>query len=321
MARHVIIWNPTSGSGKRAPVEALVALLNARGCPTVVRETNAAGHATQLAAEAVVEEAAEANGEEASVVIAAGGDGTIREVAAGLVGSDVPLALFPVGTANSLARELKMPPRLSPAAIADIIAARHIMPIYPGVVRAGDRQEIFLESAGAGFDSRAVEAVTPNLKRRFGPMAYVLTALDRVIRNPHERLIIEAPGLAGPVSATWVIAVRTDRYGGWFRLGTGLTAGEPRLVILYVDAKSRFTYVRCVIGLLLGRMARVRGVNSIEVTGQVDLTDQPDVATPTPTPGGVPLQLDGDIIARTPVTIGLEARPLNIIIPAPVTVN
>jgi diacylglycerol kinase family enzyme len=83
------------------------------------------------------------------LVVAAGGDGTVRKTAWEIIGSGVPLAIFPLGTANNLARSLGFS-----APVDEIIQSFHCgktRPFDVGSVRSSSRTEYFLEAAGGGL--------------------------------------------------------------------------------------------------------------------------------------------------------------------------
>ena len=94
------------------------------------------------------ERAAEAVREDADLVVVAGGDGTVREVAGALVSTDVTLAIAPFGTFNNLALSLKIP--VDPEAICDLIAAGRMRRIDVGMA---NEQHAFFEVAGVGVDA------------------------------------------------------------------------------------------------------------------------------------------------------------------------
>ena len=103
MRRAALIYNPTAGRQRHAQVlEAILAALRDGGFDVEPVPTGAAGEATELARRLAAEGGAEA-------VFAFGGDGTVREVAAGLLGSAVALGIMPGGTANVLALALGLP--------------------------------------------------------------------------------------------------------------------------------------------------------------------------------------------------------------------
>ena len=96
--RMVIVFNPVAGRRRAALLWRVLDVLAANGIRLDLAETHRAGHAEALAREAV------RGG--APMVVAAGGDGTIAEVANGLMGSRARLGVIPLGTANVLAHEL-----------------------------------------------------------------------------------------------------------------------------------------------------------------------------------------------------------------------
>ena len=138
-------------------------------------------------------QARQARAEGADVVVAAGGDGTVRAVASGMVGSDVPMAILPVGTGNLLARNLDLPIASVEEAMSVVIGGRGRR-IDVGWARVtetevgldgkprpdagvvGDTQ-LFLVIAGLGFDAAMVADADADLKRRMGWFAYFVAGI------------------------------------------------------------------------------------------------------------------------------------------------
>ena len=110
----VLIYNPTAGQRDLRPLmDALIERMRARGLTLVNAPTTGPGHATEIVRAFLPLKP--------DVVAACGGDGTISEVAQGLSGSGIPLAVLPGGTSNVLARELGIPldPDLAAALLFD----------------------------------------------------------------------------------------------------------------------------------------------------------------------------------------------------------
>ncbi|HSP76725.1 MAG TPA: diacylglycerol kinase family protein [Cryobacterium sp.] len=123
----------------------------------------------------------------ASLVLVAGGDGTIRAVASVLRGSGVPLAIVPLGTGNLLARNLGLPlSNLDEAAMVAFLGVDKPIDVGVASVRTdgGDAVDhVFLVMAGIGIDAQMVASTRPELKRTVGWLAYVdavARALPRV---------------------------------------------------------------------------------------------------------------------------------------------
>ncbi len=116
----------------------------------------------------------------ADVVLAAGGDGTIRAVAHELAGTDTPVGLIPLGTGNLLARNLELPLD----SIADVVRQAmlgedHRIDVVYATLDRKDERHLFLVMAGIGFDAAVMADTNDTLKDRVGWLAYV----DAGIRN------------------------------------------------------------------------------------------------------------------------------------------
>lgn len=162
--RTLIIINPHAGQDKVAALSRkLGGAFAARGASFDIVPTEHAGHATILA------RAAATQGYKKVCVV--GGDGTIAEAATGLVGTDVPLAVIPRGTANQVALNLEIP-RAFEAAVETAVNGR-ATPIDLGNVDG----RAFALVAGAGFDAAVMGHATRDLKERWGFGAYIYGAL------------------------------------------------------------------------------------------------------------------------------------------------
>ena len=106
--------------------------------------------------------AAETMQEKADLVVVAGGDGTVREVAGALVSTDMTLAIVPLGTFNNLALSLKLP--ADPNAVCDLIEAGLTRRIDVGMA---DEQHAFFEAAGVGVDADLFPIGEEVKRRRF----------------------------------------------------------------------------------------------------------------------------------------------------------
>ena len=123
------------------------------------------------------------------VVIAAGGDGTVRAVAEALRGSGLPLALLPSGTGNLLARNLDLTLKDLEHSLRVALTGTD-RPIDAAVMtlqRDGGAREThtFVVMAGMGLDARMLSETDDDLKKKAGWLAYV-SAITRVLRDPNE---------------------------------------------------------------------------------------------------------------------------------------
>jgi YegS/Rv2252/BmrU family lipid kinase len=123
------------------------------------------------------------------VVAAYGGDGTVMEVANGLLGSGVPLGILPGGTANLMSVELGIPRKLADAARLLVDEGTQAQGVDLGQI--GDRT--FLLRVGVGKEAKKVEAADRELKDRYGKLAYSIAALrsQRESEIAHYRLTLD----------------------------------------------------------------------------------------------------------------------------------
>jgi YegS/Rv2252/BmrU family lipid kinase len=168
-----LIYNPNAGhSDWQQQVAAVAAFWQEQGWDVTLQTTQYPGHATELAT--VAAHAGQ------RLVLAAGGDGTLHEVAQGLIDTDCVLAPLPAGTTNCLTRDLCLPksdsgnPRWLLDASAALLAGR-VQQIDVGACSNGKR---WLLWAGVGIEARIVEFVEPrsSLLKRFGFAGYVVKA-------------------------------------------------------------------------------------------------------------------------------------------------
>ncbi len=116
----------------------------------------------------------------ADLVVAIGGDGTIRAVCEELAGTGVPVGIVPAGTGNLLARNLEIPLYLRSAVDVALNGQDRAIDM---VEVSGDKMEdsTFLVMAGMGFDAAIMEGVNEDIKAKVGWLAYVWSALKSLM--------------------------------------------------------------------------------------------------------------------------------------------
>ena len=187
---HVII-NPAAGHDEPI-LNVLNHVFHPAGVEWDISITHKFGDATRLAKEAV------ASG--VDLVAAYGGDGTQMEVANGLLGTDVPLAILPGGTGNAMAHELKVPINLRQA--AEIIVSnpkRHAVDL----ARIGD--QVFMLRAYAGLSPE--NAASREEKDKYGQLAYVQASLKFLSRVPpaHYHATIDGEDIEGEALIVFIL--------------------------------------------------------------------------------------------------------------------
>ncbi|MEP6988530.1 MAG: diacylglycerol kinase family protein [Chloroflexota bacterium] len=175
----MVIINPAAGIDR--PILGLLnTAMNQAGIQWDVKLTHKANDARQLA-----KEAAKAGWD---MIAAHGGDGTVMEVADGLRGTDVPLAIFPGGTGNAMAGELGIPVDLA-AAVTFVAAGEYDIRT---IDMAMANEKSFLLRVGIGFEADMTK-IDQELKNRFGVLAYAYNALNelRTLTPAHYKITVD----------------------------------------------------------------------------------------------------------------------------------
>ena len=289
----LVIFNPAAGTRRRRRFERVAGALAEAGIRFTVADTTAPGHAETLAREAV------ASGERA--VVAAGGDGTIAEVANGIAGSDARLGVIPIGTANVFAHELALPFRAD--AIAASLKRGATRLVQPGCARFADgRTRLFVQMLGVGLDAAVVAALDAGLKRRIGKGAYVVETLRQATAWSFPRLALALDG--EPTEGAQMIATKGRFYGGRFVLAPEAAPEAEGLSASVFERGGWWSALRAGIALPLGLLPLLSGVTRRRVA-QVEVRG----------PAGLPVQADGDLIGATPVVVTGAATRIGVIVP------
>jgi len=284
-----IILNPVAGARKRGLLQKVIARLEQAGAQVTLEETKAAGHAATLA------RAAAARGG-VDVIVAAGGDGTINEVARGLLGQGVPLGILPLGTANVLAIEIGL--RLRAGDIARMLLSGPAQLVGTGLVDG----RLFLMMAGVGFDGEIVHAINPRLKRLCGKCAFVWAGLRLWLKGPARdiRLVVDGRDRRG----VWAIVTNAKHFAGPYILAPEADITQPGLLLFLFPGWSRFDFARYLLALRFGVVGRLRDVEVVPARRIEFLA-----------PEGLAVQVDGDARGVLPQSIEQGRQLLRLVIP------
>ena len=282
----LIVYNPAAGGGRERALERLVEALKARQVEVEVYRTKAPGDAT---------EQLRGRTDQGDVVVAVGGDGTTNEVINGLL-PGVPLAVMATGTANVLARELGLPS--NPDKVAELVVSGQTLDIWPGRLN-GQR---FLMWVGIGYDAWVVNSTDLSLKQKIGKAAYVVSMLSQVARYGSKQFRMTLDGRRYDCYSAIVANARY--YGGSFILSRTANITKPSLQVLLFQKPGRWTLVKSILALLVGRMESMDGVQSLPVqTLEVEQVE------------GEPLQADGDPAGLLPARVTVDDLSLPVRVP------
>ncbi len=309
--KFLIIHNKLAGRLKAPMVASVSKQLERQGAQIVLQAASSVQEDIDLARAAVASN-------EVDGVIAAGGDSTIRGVAMGLMGSDMPLGIIPAGTGNVLAQEIALGHK--PKKIAQTLINGPTKTITPGLANG----EPFLLMAGAGFDAQIVKRLDHDLKQRIRKAAYVGPTLKALTAKPR-RLKIEFPDdhehVAKSYEAGFVVVTKARLYGGSFVLAPEADLTNNNLHVVMFSTVTRFGLVKALIGLAMGRNAHIRAplMEGDEPVGHMmknrGIMIRPCQKVRITSSEPVPTQIDGEWLATTPLDISASDAPIQLIIP------
>jgi diacylglycerol kinase (ATP) len=287
----IIVFNPVAGRRRTNLLWPVLDVLVANGVRIDLAETHGPGHARALAREAVCAGA--------SMVVAAGGDGTIAEVADGLLGSPARLGVIPLGTANVLAHELALP--FAPRAVVAALAFGRTRSLWPGLECDATGSRLFVQMLGVGFDAHVVHHLSAPLKRTLGRGAYVLQTLRELVRYRFMPIRLRLDGEV--TQACSVIVSKGRLYGGRFLLASEACAELPGFSVVLFDHAGPGAALLYGAALPLDLLGRAPGVRHVRAL-RIDFIGNE----------AVPAQADGDAAGCTPLSVTDAPAPIQVVV-------
>ena len=286
----IVIFNPAAGNRRVHRLWQVLDILHATGVHVTLRETTHGGHAGVLAAEAA------ANG--ARLIVAAGGDGTIAEVAAGLAGTRAKLGVIPLGTANVLAHELNLP--FMPRDIAACLAFGRTRALWPGLATGAGGSRLFVQMIGVGLDAQVVHGVPRGLKRLLGRNAYVAQTLREMLRYSYRPIRLTVDG--EPMQAGSVVISKGRLYAGAYKLAPDARPSEPGFSVALFGGTGPASVLMYGAALVMNLLPRAPGMRLLRAS-RIEIF------------GGGPAQADGDPAGAGPLMVRDAAGPLAVVAP------
>jgi len=293
---YCVIFNPSARGAKARAIRSHLDILSGQA---VLYATAGPGDARALAARAVRE------GFE--TIIAAGGDGTANEVVNGIGDvaeglNRVRFGVLPLGTVNVFARELRLPSNLRRVWEILCRAKEERIDLGRAEFNGQGRRErrYFIQLAGAGLDSRAIELVTLETKKQLGALAYVVAGW-KALGETHPLITLEASSRA---TGELILIGNGRFYGGPFGFFPNASLGDGLLDVCVFPKVNLWRAVQLALGLFTGRLHRFCPAAQLSALS-LELTS----------PGRVLLQLDGENVGELPATLTVEPGALRVIAP------
>jgi diacylglycerol kinase (ATP) len=233
-------------------------------------------------------------------VVVAGGDGTLNAVVQGLVGTGLPLAVVPLGTANNLARTLDIPLTIPEACQVAVRGARRRIDLG----RVNGRY--FFTTASLGLSVQITEELTSKTKRRWGPLAYGVAAVRALTRSRAFHADIYWPGGTRHSRTVQIVVGNGRYYGSALPVAADATIDDARLDLYSLEVRHWLEILALVPSLRRGRHSRKGSVEALRAT-------EFEITTVVPRE----INVDGEICGTTPARCHVVAGALEVFAPAP----
>lgn len=286
--RALLLVNPNARSGDR-PLDEALAVFAAAGVAVTTERFDSAAEVTDDLRRCSAEH---------DLVVVCGGDGTIRSAAAGIVASGLPFGILPLGTGNDLARTLGIPEDLTSA--AETIVAGHTRRIDVGDVNG----ELFFNVASIGMSVDLAQRLTPELKRRWGRLAYPIAALG--VLGEARPFYATVTGASTDVRVrTLQIAVGNGRhYGGGSIIAEDAAIDDGRLDFYSLEVAHVWKVPLMLWHLRRGRHGDWREVRTGDGIAIEVRTRRPRL-----------VNADGEVVTRTPARFTIRPRAVTVFAP------
>lgn len=313
----ILIGNPIAGGGALKKIKAASSILQKRGFDVRLMLTSEKGDA-ELFAKQISYNQSQTPNPEPLLVIAAGGDGTYNEVANGLVHSNIPMAILPLGTTSVLSKELNMPKDLESAldiALDGKVRTIHLgritcnrlahssslidankKPIgYELSVKSYNITRYFLLMAGIGFDGETVYSVNEKIKTITGKGAYILSGIKTILKYNPSRITLKCD--SEQLSGYNAIIGKASCYGGDFKITPDAKITEPFLYVFLMHQKGRLNLIRYISGIINKSHLKLKDISYFSAS-KIEIE------------GNAHIQIDGDYLGTTPAKIDVMPNAL-----------
>lgn len=249
-------------------------------------------------------------------IFACGGDGTVHDVLQGMVGQSATLGLLPLGTANALAADLKIPRD-------PVLAIRQQLQYQSRTIAAGliehcrdsnpKLKRYFTVMAGVGPDALLVYTLSAEAKARWGVAAYVGNAFWEYLRYRHAPFSVSLTVSGGGtevLESAQVMAVRIHNFGGPLKkFARGADLGRNDLRVIIFRGAVRLSYPAYLLAALFGFQVRVPGVELVDAQEIVcrPLEGREDLS--------VYCEADGECLWQLPVRLSIVPNAFRLLMP------
>jgi YegS/Rv2252/BmrU family lipid kinase len=289
-----VVVNPVAGvSQPEAVREKIESAFQSRDIPFEIYETTGNENLKQKVRSAIKQGF--------QLFVSAGGDGTLSGVIDGLVGTQIPLVILPTGTWNTVAQIMSIPLQIDQA--LELVFQEHRIQTVDALQVD---QGFFILSVSAGVGSRTMEDVKRQEKRRFGKLVDLWKGIKQLMEFRSYLFDVKIDGQPSRFRASELMVANSASLGlKALQLDPSIRMDDGKLNICRIYANTLGEYLRLAVSMLRGDQKHNWNVFCIEATKEVEIRCSEKL----------PVQGDGDIIGRLPVTIKIVPKAVQIVTP------
>src|SRR6266567_4159033 len=312
MRKAALFYNPVSGrrlKHRLADIETAKSILAGAGVEVEIAPTRAASDAAAQVRMAIRDGC--------DTIVACGGDGTIHDVLQGMAGKPAALGIIPLGTANAMAHDLRLP--LTVEGAADALLTAVPKRIAVGRIDYRDLADLptfryFTIAAGVGVDAHLFYKLNRLIKDRMGMLAYYTKAthlwMTHRMRYFEAEFTANGGGQQREARLSEMLAVRINQFGGVLReLAPGASLARNDLRLVLCRTGNRAMYLAYVFRGILGMSGGVPGI-------ELAYADQVTCRSVTgEKPENIYVEADGELLGRLPITLSMVPDALTVLVP------
>ena len=286
--------NPVAGISQLETVrEKIATAFRSRGIPFEIYETTGNENLRQKVRSAVKQGF--------QLFVSAGGDGTLSGVIDGLVGTQIPLVILPTGTWNTVAQIMNIPLQIDQA--LELVFQKHTIQMVDALQVD---QGFFILSVSAGVGSRTMENVKRQEKRRFGKLVDLWKGIKQLMEFRSYLFDVKIDGKPSRFRASELMVANSASLGlKALQLDPSIRMDDGKLNVCRIYANTLGDYLKLAVSMLRGDQKHNWNAFCMEATKEVEIRCSEKL----------PVQGDGDIIGRLPVTIKIVPKAVQIVTP------
>lgn len=237
-------------------------------------------------------------------VVAAGGDGTVNEVANGMANTGGTMGIIPNGSTNVFCKEVKISSEIDEA-VTNIMEG---IPVVIDLGKVGDRYFIWM--MGVGLESKIAHEVNPKIKKYFGVLAYVISALRQLpnIGYQVQKIMMDDEKQITFNTFNTIVGNATS-YDGFLGIKSRFAIKDGFLDVVVFQSWNIVGVLQLIVNFVRGRRDYYRFIDQFN-TAHVRVKKMRIETVPNAW-----VHVDGEIVGQTPIDVEVAEKAVTLIVP------